>query len=554
MLGIALLAASLVAVPLQEGPPGLILVKGGKTKVGSTPDQVEKLIILRNDLRHHLAAQTPQHSAQVDSFYLMPTEVTNEQYAEYVKATAAKPPRSWGVGALRAGQAAFLEEQGKAKQEAKAAGKPFDTTVFDPEAWWEANWREAPWEIQQSEGSHPVVFVTYSDAQGYARWAGLRLMTEFEFQRAARGDSARTFPWGEDWDDRKFCQSLHIGKDVTVPVGSFPEGAVDGLYDLAGNVWEWTSSPFIQYPGYKQLRFTIDRRAVECLAPFDPNQRVLVSGSYQMDKNAVRLATRMNADRIQSTSALGFRCAATAVDPNTGPGMDAAQWIIERNLKVSTMGDAQLAPRLTSALRKWTSSPGTVDVPGYAVITRYEQVLACPREDLRASSPNDLGTITSREGPIFLGFIDVARPMSRPELDAGTYFIAWRGAGKLVEAKDDKQGLLLAGQDDTTTPFHQVQGFVADKDCFFFYSPEGLPQLAIEAPPVRSERWQPGSIQVEPFVAPDPAKLPKGAPPPVPIDTLRIKLAIQSASSKSKAFVFELPILVAPGVYDASWK
>lgn len=555
MLGIALLASLLLAPFPQipgEAPPGLVLVKGGKTKIGSAVEDVEKLVIAQESLRNVLAAQTPQHTVDVEDFYLMPTEVTNEQYAEFVKVTGAKPPRSWGQKALQAGQAAFLEEQGKAKQEAKAAGKPFESKVFDAEKWWEASWKDAQWEIPQAELAHPVVFVTYAEAQQYARWAGMRLMTEFEFQRAARGDSERTWPWGDDWDDKKYCQSLHIGKDLSSAVGAFPDGAVNGIHDLAGNVWEWTASPFSAYPGYKQLRFTVKKRAIECLAPFDPNQRVTVSGSYQMDKIGVRLATRQNTERSQSTSALGFRCAASTI-----PGKDAAQWILDEDLNLQVLGtETELAPALTATLRRWKTAAGTVKVPGYAVVAGYEDVLAYPRTDLRAGSPSELATITTKDGPLFIGVIDVPLPMKQPELDAGTYFVAWRGAGKLAEAKPEKekQGIALAVQEPVATPFQDVPGFTAEKDCFLFYTADGTPQVALEAAPVTSEKMRPCSVKVEPFVPPDPKTLPKDAPPPTPLDTLRVTLLVPSASSRSKGFVFDLPIKVAPGAYDASWK
>lgn len=557
MLGIALLTSFLALSAPQEAPPGLVLVKGGKTKVGSNADQIEKVILAREELRNTLVSQTPQHTVQVDDFYLMPTEVTNEQYAEYVTATKVKPPRSWGAKALLAGQAAFLEEQGKAKQEAKAAGQNFVTKIFDPELWWDENWKDVPWEIPQAELAHPVVFVNYADAQHYARWAGLRLMTEFEFQRAGRGDTGRDFPWGDDWDDKKYCQSLHIGKDQSVPVGSFPDGAVNGIYDLSGNVWEWTSSPYTEYPGYKPLRLNVkgQKRVIDCVAPFDPNQRVLVSGSYQVENFGVRIATRMNSDRNQSTSALGFRCAASYFDKKPNIGADAASWIIADDLVMSTLGDTQLAPPNSTILRKWTSKPGTAKVKGYAVITEYQHLLACPRENVRATTVNDLTTTTAKEAPIFIGFIDVPRPMEHPLLDAGSYFIAWRGAGKLPEAEEaEKQGIEFGGAQEEETPFHKVTGFNPDKDSFIFYSRDGRPQAAIEAPPIAIEKYHDSTIKIEPFVPPDPKKLPKDAPPPRQVDTLRFQIVVPSSVSTSKGVTFDLPIEVKMGTYDSSWK
>ena len=76
----------------QEPPPGLVLVKGGRTKIGTPVREVELLIAANEGVRHTLAGETPRHSVKVDDFYLMVTEVTNQQYAEYVNARGAKPP------------------------------------------------------------------------------------------------------------------------------------------------------------------------------------------------------------------------------------------------------------------------------------------------------------------------------------------------------------------------------------------------------------------------------------------------------------------------------
>ncbi|MEQ1892241.1 MAG: SUMF1/EgtB/PvdO family nonheme iron enzyme [Planctomycetota bacterium] len=564
MLGIALASSLLALAPLQDGqtpPPGLVLVKGGKTKIGTTVDDVEKMVLAKEELRNAVAGETPQFPKDVESFYLMPTEVTNEQYSEFVKVTKAKPPHSWAPKKeLQAAQAAYLDEQGKLKQEAKAAGKPFDSKKWDAEAWWDANWKEQAWEIPAGEHGHPVTFVNYADASAYARWAGLRLMSEFEFQRAARGDSARAYPWGDNWDDKKFCHSVHIGKDVAAPVGSYPDGAVDGIFDLAGNVWEWTASPFNAFPGYKAIKVKAQKRTIECLAPFDPDQRVTLSGSFQMDKLGVRVTTRRPTDRDQATNALGFRCAATVPSDKAMAGFDMANWIISKELKLAVLGDAELQPERALALRRWTTAEGKVKVASYAVISGYEHILGCPVKDVKALTTNDLSALTEKNGPLFVGFIDVPRPLKQPEIDAGIYYVAWRAAGKLDANKpaepEKKQGIELRNllQDPAATPLDQIPGFVADKDCFVFYSADGTPQVALEAPPTVVGKYEPSTLAVEPFVAPDPKTLPKDTPPPVPMDTVHFKFVLQSASSKAKAVWFDLPLKVAPGAFDSSWK
>lgn len=151
--------------------------------------------------------ERPLHLVYVDGFRMDLYEVTNAQYETFVKAAGHRRPWHWREGKIPPGKA-----------------------------------------------HHPVVFVDWHDATAYCRWAGKRLPTEPEWEKAARGTDGRAFPWGHAFDPLKantpqyWLQKGRTGD--TMPVGSLEAGKSPyGLYDMAGNVYEWTASWYLPYPG-----------------------------------------------------------------------------------------------------------------------------------------------------------------------------------------------------------------------------------------------------------------------------------------------------------------
>ena len=169
--------------------------------------------------------ERPAHSVVVKPFFIDETEVTNEQYQKFVAENNYTPPPSWPDGKLPAGSESF-----------------------------------------------PVTDVTWEDARAYASWAGKRLPSEEEWEFAARGTDGRRYPWGETWQpDAANVLSKTGEKRTAEPVGRHPQGASPfGVHDLSGNVWEWTSSDFVAYPGGK----------VTDTPPGYKNIKVIRGGSY----------------------------------------------------------------------------------------------------------------------------------------------------------------------------------------------------------------------------------------------------------------------------------
>ncbi len=427
---------------LAEGPPGLVRIPGGRTQVGTDAQDLLKMFeenpqLVKNDAG--FLAEVPRHEVDVDDFYLMVTEVTNEQYEVYVRAMGVRPPHSWGERAIREARESYLKVQGERRQEAIARGESIPVRVpFDGPDWWAANWKDADWEVTEELKMRPVVFVDYQDTRGYAEWAGLRLVDENEFERAVRGGTDRPFPWGANWVAGQFAATSGMrGVSEILPVGSFPAGASEqGVFDLAGNVWEWTRSKFMPYPGWRHKRYSIGqgnrRIEIDAIPSWDPNRRVVKGGSQQNSYFYARCTTRGGFDRYQKASALGFRCAASI-----RPGLDFARTCLEeipRELRPQAEdGPVVFDTRQTAAVQRWNRMRWPDGPPGYEVITGYDYALFTPAEEIPASGLDDIRQATRTDDLIYLGFLSTSKEIVEPEMPPGTYLVALRGQGPVPE-------------------------------------------------------------------------------------------------------------------------
>lgn len=444
---LAALPAPPGAAPKDEiGPPGLVSLRGGTTHVGSTKKDIEDLLETvsgaQNALRA-LDAETPQNRVSVQPFLLGLNELTNEQYAVFIRATGHRPPQEWGGKALQAATLEFLTQQAKENEERKKRGERVVRESFDGARWWSEHWSESEWAIPEGAALKPVTFVDYSDALAYCKWAGVRLPTELEYQHACRGDSKRPYPWGEEWEDGKYAATNELrGRDTCFPIASFEAGvSEDGIFELSGNVWEWTSSPYVAYEKFEKNTYKVGKQEMTPEPDWDANKRVAVGGSFQNSRLVARCTTRRPSERTQMTNALGFRIAAT---PKAGVDIANAVYGTEvRNSDARPSGVVYL-PAQAIAMDRWEEAEASDDAPsGYGVIGGYEYVVFVPIEELEETQDGGFRRLTL-VAPQHLGFLSTTVPSVEPALAAGTYLVAFRAKGETqlpeVEGEEDAGG------------------------------------------------------------------------------------------------------------------
>ena len=222
----------------------MMYVPAGEFVMGSNDDDDEK----------------PPHTVYLDSFYIDRYPVTNAEYKKFVDATHHPPPKHWWNG-----------------------------------------------QIPPGKENHPVVYVSWLDAVAYAQWAGKRLPTEAEWEKAASWDDIkkekRVYPWGNDFDPRK-CNSSESGIGDTTPVGKYsPQGdSFYGVADMAGNVWEWCADWYDE-------NYYKNSPKENPKGPASGRYRVRRGGSWLSNSIDVRAANRLINEPDNRNIHLGFRCA-----------------------------------------------------------------------------------------------------------------------------------------------------------------------------------------------------------------------------------------------------
>ncbi len=322
-------------------PAGMVFIRGGEFAMGS------KDTLARPD-------EQPIHRVRVDGFWMDVTEVTNAQYAAFVKATGyktvAERPVDWEE----------LKKQlppGTPKPDPKMLlpgslvftppAQPVD--LRDTQQWWSwttgANWRhpEGPGSSIEGKDNLPVVHIAFEDAVAYCNWAGKRLPTEAEWEFAARGGlDGKTNVWGDEPVDAKRCNTWqgHFPDKNTnedgfaraAPVRSFAANGY-GLYDMAGNVWEWCSDLYrpdtyarqmleLDSAGTKGDRRVLvnpkgPARSYDPRSPGAPESRVHRGGSFLCNDSycaSYRPSARMACPPDTGMQHLGFRCVISQAD------------------------------------------------------------------------------------------------------------------------------------------------------------------------------------------------------------------------------------------------
>ena len=266
---------SMLVVPaawLPQSLAGTAATGAPATSSSGATDETELVLIPAGEftMGHNSSYDTlPVRKMNLPAFYIDKYEVTNKRYKRFLDATGYKVPRSYQESA----DAAYI---------------------------WDWQKRMYP----EEKGDDPVVLVSWDDAKAFCAWAGKRIPTEAEWEKAARGPKGKPYPWGNDWANGK-ANTSESGRKQTAPVGTFKEDVSkhgeDGVYDLAGNVSEWVEEWFAPYPGNPMTSYEERNK-----------YRVLRGGSWDYAHSIANGYHRQYALPQSQMTAIGFRCVKAA--------------------------------------------------------------------------------------------------------------------------------------------------------------------------------------------------------------------------------------------------
>ena len=310
--------------PLIEG---MVWIEGGVFQMGAS----------END-NMALTHEKPSHTVKVNGFYMDETEVTNKQFSEFIKATGyittAERPIDWDIikmqlppGTQRPHDSILMPGSLLFKKTTESV-----PNLYDFSQWWKwsigANWKEPEGKGSNIVGkeNYPVVHVSYEDAIAYCNWSGKRLPTEAEWEYAARGGKKnKIYFWGNlsnslhqyvnSWEGEFPVENIiKDGFEKSAPVKSFPPNNY-GLYEISGNVWEWTSDWYNLNYYVQCKKNNITDNPIGANKAYNPNnpyidEKIIRGGSFLCNASycaSYRVSSRMATDPNTSLEHLGFR-------------------------------------------------------------------------------------------------------------------------------------------------------------------------------------------------------------------------------------------------------
>lgn len=316
-----------------KAPQGMVYIPGGNYSMGGNSEQAD-------------SDEFPKHDVRISAFYMDETEITNAEFKKFVDATGyvtvAERDIDWEAmknelpegtpkpadSLLKAGSLVFIATDGP-------------VNLQDYSQWWKwtigANWKspKGPQSLINDHMNYPVIHVSWEDAQAYALWAGKTLPTEAQWEWAAMGGLENTkYPWGNEpvenaYDKANFWQGFfpfeNLKKDgfsEIAPVKSFsPNGY--GLYDMAGNVWEWCNDKY-RFDTYQMSKNNgIVQNPLGPNDSFDPTEPwvekyAMRGGSFLCNDSycsGYRVSRRMKSSKDSGFNHTGFRCVKRFLTP-----------------------------------------------------------------------------------------------------------------------------------------------------------------------------------------------------------------------------------------------